>query len=113
LTPSSASYFDVANLHYFSSQAPTWSTYGTDIAGKVGSLRQVMAHHQVVKPVAVTELSWTSSPIGASNLQSQQASYVAKVLSRGLNLDLYAMIWFSLYDYSGADYPYGLLDVNL
>lgn len=114
-TPSAAAYFDVANVHYFSSQAPNWSNYGSDIVGKVDALRTVMATHGVTKPVAVTELSWTSFPNPTPtdpSFQASQARYIAKVFARGLNLNLYAIIWFSLSDWNGEDYPYGLLDTN-
>lgn len=113
-------YFDIANVHYYSSQNDgtfQWYQYGgaiQDIAGKVGEIRLRLARNGVSKPVAVTEMSWTSSPLDAPDLAEKQARYVAKVLARGANIvvDLYAMSWFTLTDYAGTDYPYGLADIT-
>jgi len=105
-------YFDIANIHYFSSQNSQWSQYGLDIAGKANAIRQFMANYGVTKPVVATELSWTSTPADSPDTPEQQARYVPKVLARGLANDLYAMTWFLLSEWNGADYPYGLLDIH-
>ncbi len=105
-------YLDVMNVHYYSSFAPAWSPNGVDdIKGKIAAVRQTMAKYGVNKPIAVTETGWTSTPNGSSDLPEMQARYVPKVLSRGRSVDLYAILWFCLADWSGADYPYGLMDV--
>lgn len=106
-------YFDIVNVHYFSSQSPTWAAYGRDIAGKVEAVRQAMSRYSVAKPVIVSESSWTSSPANAADFQDKQAQYVPKLLARCLALDLYAVFWFALAEWQGADYPYGLLNLNL
>jgi hypothetical protein len=112
LAAGGGSYFDVANVHYYSSQEPTWVANGRDVAGKVNALRQVMARRGLSKPVAVTELGWTSSPKDAPDLPERQARYVPKVFARGLAAEVYAMTWFSLADWQGADYPYGLVGLD-
>jgi len=108
-----AAYLDVINVHYFSSQNPTWSSHGWDIAGKVDAIREIMSRNGVNKPVFVTEVSWTSSPADSPSILEEQARYVPKVLARGLAIDLYAMSWFMLSEWNVAGYPYGLLDKNL
>jgi len=105
-------YFDIANIHYFSSQGGAWSSYGRDLIGKVTGVRQIMTRYGVTRPMMVTELGWTSSPKDSPDTPEMQARYVPKALARGLAVDLYAMTWFSLKDWEGADYPYGLMDVG-
>jgi len=106
-------YFDVANVHYYSSQTTRWSTYGKDLLGKVAAFREVMARHNTTKPVVVTETNWTSGPGSSGDILEQQARYVPKVLARGLAANLYAVYWFMLKEWPGADYPYGLVDLDL
>ncbi|MDO8671887.1 MAG: hypothetical protein Q7O66_10725 [Dehalococcoidia bacterium] len=116
LAAGAGNYFDVLNIHYFSSFEFAWSASGVDIIGKVQAVRQKMANYGVSKPVAVTEASWTSTPSNSPNFAAAngeaQSRYVAKLLSRSLSLNLHMVVWFSLADWAGAGYPYGLLNVN-
>jgi len=110
LSAGGGDFFDVANVHYYSSQDYNWSSYGQDIAGKVGKIRKTMARHKVDKPVAVTELNWTSGPENGPQLLENQARYLLKVLARGMAIDLYAITWFMLVDEKADSWPNGLLD---
>ncbi|MBI2865082.1 MAG: hypothetical protein HYX94_11030 [Chloroflexi bacterium] len=113
LAAGGANYFDVMNIHYYSSFDPNWSAYGTDVLGKVQAVRQIMANHGVDKPMFISESSWTSTPQGSPDLLEQQARYVPKVLSRSIAGNVYGVLWFNLLDNQNSDYPYGLLDANL
>jgi hypothetical protein len=97
-------YFDVANVHYFSSQGPHWTSYGHDVSGKVASLRAVMAKHGIAKPVALTEVSWTTD-----YTLEHQARYVPKVIARGAAANLYMTLWFCLSEWPSSTWPYGLV----
>ncbi len=113
-----ANYFDVANVHFFSTFGPHWqSIYGADrpdVIGKVTEMRAILGVKGVSKPIALTEVSYTGEDTDFAN---DQASYVGKVLARALYasvIDLskpvHAMTWFSL-DWDG-DRNYALLDAT-
>lgn len=116
-----ARYIDIMNIHYYSTQAPNWSSYGEDIAGKVEALRRLMKARGVDKPVMVTEVNWTQGFPGAWNtwtggqvaeFAEMQARYLPKAFARGVADRLYAMTWFALQDFPDSDLPYGLFDIN-
>lgn len=100
-------FFDVANVHYFSSYAFGWQSYGPDVVGKLNRIRRTLTRHGLDKPVAITEVSWSNDAD-----PEHQARYLPKVLARALANDVYLVTWFSLADWRGA-LPYGLFDLNL
>ncbi len=113
-----AEYFDVVNTHFLSTYGSDWERkYGADradVIGKITEIRSILSTKGVVKPIALTELSYTE-PDG--DFASDQASYVGKVLARGLyasvietDRPVQSLTWFSL-DWDG-DRAYGLLDAS-
>jgi hypothetical protein len=98
--------FDVANFHYYSYYRPSWETYGRDIIGKTNYVHQILASHNFVRPIIVSETDWPSG-LSWSNPELA-ARYVTKVYARGIAAGLRAVIWFAMLDATpGAP---GLLD---
>jgi Beta-galactosidase len=113
---------DYITVHYYSSQAGTYATAGTDIVGRVAQLRRdALATGLIpeeVPPVISDELSYTGS-VGTSTADAAdafnvaQAAYVPQLLARAAASGLRAALWFLLQDSPsglGSDNAYGLRD---
>ncbi|HUX88874.1 MAG TPA: hypothetical protein VMW65_17855 [Chloroflexota bacterium] len=91
--------FDVMNIHYYPNFRVRWEGYGPDIAGKLQWVRGVLARHNSIAPVIVTESGATSNWYGDST--DWQSRYVAQVYSRAAWTGTGTLIWFNLVDTTG------------
>jgi hypothetical protein len=115
---------DYVAVHFYSSQAGTFSAAGTDLLGRVAQLRQDLSTAGLtsgeLKPIISDELGYTGS-IGTSTSNQAdpfnlaQRDYVPKLLARAAAANLRAAFWFWLRDAPsglGADNAYGLEDLT-
>lgn len=112
-------YFDIFNFHIYPIFAPNWlppvnSNEGSGLYEKAQHLRQELIGHGLDKPIIVTEAGWRSdSTPSAYGNEEIQARYVAQLFTQSLAADLDIMIWWMLYDPSGWDGDYGLVNNDI
>lgn len=112
LSTGGGQYFDIVSFHYFPVFRWRWNTYGKDLIGKTAFIQQVMASHDIVKPIIANEVGMWSDPRMGGNAELQ-AQYVPQVFSRGKAAGLLAMVWFMLMDDAAWDAKHGLLNPDL
>ncbi len=102
-------FFDIMNFHYYYPFRTVWGRYGPDIIGKTNYIKNRLASYGLRKEIFCTEAGHWSAEDSSSEFQ---ASYLAKLFTRGIAADLKSMIWFVLVDRDtkGTDSTRGLFD---